>query len=66
MVGTWVASGLRVQHIDGFVALAKLIRKAASAEKDAEGVKPDVDLVGEQKPQPQLTAEADKEQLEMA
>lgn len=35
LVGTWVAAGLRVQHIEGFSALAKLVRKAASAEKDA-------------------------------
>lgn len=31
LVGTWVAAGLRVQHVEGFVALAKLIRKAAGA-----------------------------------
>jgi hypothetical protein len=33
LVGTWIASGLRIQYADGFVALAKLVRKAAAAEK---------------------------------
>lgn len=33
LVGTWIASGLRIQYADGFVALAKLVRKAAAAER---------------------------------
>lgn len=41
IVGTWVAAGLRVQHVEGFVALAKMIRKAAGAEKESEATDPD-------------------------
>lgn len=48
LVGTWVAAGLRVQHVEGFVALAKLIRKAAGAEKESEGA--DKDLVAAEQP----------------
>lgn len=64
IVGTWVAAGLRVQHVEGFVALSKIIRKAANAEKGADPGKPEVDPAVEQNPQ-RSTAEAAEEQIEM-
>lgn len=50
IVGTWVAAGLRIQHVEGFVALAKLIRKAANAEKGSEDLKPETDPDAPQAP----------------
>ena len=45
LVGTWIAAGLRIQYADGFVALAKLVRKAAAAEKEARANEPGGDAL---------------------
>lgn len=47
LVGTWIASGLRIQYADGFVALAKLVRKAAAAERGEDKGGEDKGAVGE-------------------
>lgn len=64
IVGTWVAAGLRVQHVEGLAALSEIIRKAASAKKGAEPGKLDVNPAVEQNLQ-RLTTEAADEQIVM-